>query len=235
MRLFCALIGTLVLVGGPSVAQPLSYDPYYVLPAGPGQTSIDLGLSTVDASEVFNASDVMAMAKFNPYEKIEVGARFAFGWINDSASNFSSLVVGAKYSLGANRAATANLAVPAGNVDDPGLSIGIMNTTALAAGFDLNAQLQLGLLKGYTGGTGMVVDALIEPSKVFNDHFVGYLDVLITSNTNSFSDFLAVNLGPNLDIGLSDGTVLNLGVTLGLTGDAKQAKTGLTAILLRAM
>ena len=57
MRLFCALVGTLVLVGGPSVAQPLSYDPYYVLPAGPGQTSIDLGLSMVDASEVFNASD----------------------------------------------------------------------------------------------------------------------------------------------------------------------------------
>ncbi len=235
MRLFYSLVCTIVLAGGPVIAQPLSYDPYYVLPAGPGQTSVDIGLTTVDASDVFNTSDVVAMAKFNPHEKIEVGARFTFGWINDNISNFSSLVVGAKYSLGSNRAATANLTVPAGNVDDPGLSIGIMNTAALAAGFDLNAQFQLGLLKGYTGGTGIIVDALIEPTMVFNDRFIGYLDVFITSNTDSFSDFLAVNLGPNLDIGLSDGTVLNLGLTFGLSGDVKQAKTGLTAILLRAM
>ena len=235
MRLLCALISAVVLASSSIGAQPLSYDPYFVLPAGKGQTSIDLGYRTVDMSKLFDKGDVVAMAKFNPNEKIEAGAHFSFGWFNDNASNFSTLVVGAKYNLGRHRAATANLAVPAGDVDDPGLSIGLMNATELTTGLILNAQLQLGLLKGYTGGQGIIIDALIEPVKIFNDRFSGYLDLFITSNTDRLSDLLSVNLGPNLDIGLGDGSVLNIGVTLGLTGDAKQQQTGLTMILLRNM
>ena len=235
MRLLCALVSALFLANGPVSAQPLNYDPYFVLPAGLGQTSIDLGFAAADAGDVFNTSDAVAMAKFNPHKKIEAGARFAFDWLNDATSNFSSLVIGAKYSLGKNRAATANLAVPAGDVDNPGISLGLMNASEITTGLLLNAQLQIGLLKGFNGGKGIVVDALIEPVKVFNHKYSVYLDIFATSNTDSFSDFLAINLGPNLDIGLGDGNVLNIGVTLGLSGDAKQQKTGLTAILLRNM
>jgi hypothetical protein len=125
--------------------------------------------------------------------------------------------------------------VPAGDIDDPGFSIGLMNTTQLTEGLLLNGQLHLGLFDGYTGGTGMVIDALIEPAVIFNDKFSGYLDLLVTTNTDSFGDFLSVNLAPNLDIGLGDGVVLNLGVSFGLAGDAKQAETGFVATVLRDM
>ena len=235
MRLLCALISVLFLTISPTSAQPLNYDPYFVLPAGLGQTSIDAGVVVSDTGDILNTSDVVAMAKFNPHEKVEAGARFAFGWLNDTESNFSSLVVGAKYSLGHHSAATFNLTVPAGGVDHPGLSLGLMNSTELTTGLMLNAQFQLGLLKGYNGGKGIVVDALIEPVKVFNNRYSAYLDLFITSNTDRLSDFLAVNLGPNIDISIGDGSVLNIGVTLGLSGDAKQQGTGLTFILLRNM
>ena len=87
----------------------------------------------------------------------------------------------------------------------------------------------------YNGGKGIVVDALIEPVKVFNNRYSAYLDLFIRSNTDRLSDFLAVNLGPNIDISIGDGSVLNIGVTLGLSGDAKQQETGLNFILLRNM
>ena len=235
MRLLCALISVLFLTINPTSAQPLNYDPYFVLPAGLGQTSIDAGLVASDVGDILNTGDVVAIAKFNPQKNIEAGARFAFGWLNDNISNFSSLVVGAKYSLGHHSAATFNLTVPAGGVDHPGLSLGLMNSTELTTGLMLNAQFQLGLLKGYNGGKGIVVDALIEPVKVFNNRYSAYLDLFITSNTDRLSDFLAVNLGPNIDISIGDGSVLNIGVTLGLSGDAKQQETGLTFILLRNM
>ena len=235
MRLLCALISVLFLAISPTSAQPLNYDPYFVLPAGLGQTSIDAGVVVSDTGDIFNTSDVVAMAKFNPHKKIEAGARFAFGWLNDTKSNFSSLVVGAKYSLGHHSAATVNLTVPAGGVDHPGLSFGLMNSTELTTGLMLNAQFQLGLLKGYNGGKGIVVDALIEAVKVFDNRYSAYLDLFITSNTYRLSDFLAVNLGPNIDISIGAGSVLNIGVTLGLSGDAKQQETGLALILLRNM
>ena len=76
---------------------------------------------------------------------------------------------------------------------------------------------------------------MIEPVKVFNNRYSAYLDLFITSNTDRLSDFLAVNLGPNIDISVGDGSVLNIGATLGLSGDAKQQETGLTFILLRNM
>ena len=235
MRLLCTLAIALFLASSAVSAQSLNYDPYFVLPAGLGQTSIDAGLIASDAGDAFNTSDVIAMAKFNPHKKIEVGARLSFGWVNDASSNFASLVVGGKYSIATHSAATASLTVPAGDIKDPGISLGLMHARELTTGLLLNSQLQLGLLKGYNGGKGIVVDALIEPVAIFNHKYSFYLDLFINSNTDSFSDFLSVNLGPNLDIGLGDGNVFNIGFTLGLTGDAKQQKTGLTAILLHDM
>ena len=129
MHLFCVLIGMLALVGTavhaqpeddapaeemvalaaetPAIHAPLSYDPYYVLPGGLGYTSVDIGVRTSPSTfkELKDVSNVVAMAKFNPHARVEVGAHLTFGFFKDGNSNFSSLVVGSKYQLGANRAA----------------------------------------------------------------------------------------------------------------------------------
>ena len=156
MHLFCVLIGVVALVGTAVHAQPeddapaeevvaleaespavhapvhapLSYDPYYVLPGGLGYTSVDLGVRTASSTfkELKDVSDIVAMAKFNPHARVEVGAHLTFGFFKDGNSNFSSLVVGSKYQLGTNRAATANIVLPAGDIDNPGLAVGLMQT-----------------------------------------------------------------------------------------------------------
>ena len=228
--LVCALIAT-----NPVHAQPLSFDPFYVLPAGPGQASIDAGIEARDAADLFNNSNAIAVAKFNPHDEIEVGAQLAFGWLNNAASNFTYLVVGAKYSLGKLRAATANLTVPAGDVDNPGISLGIMQTLRLGSRLEINSRCQLGLLKGYTSGKGTVIDALIEPVYLFNGRLSAYLTATLTSNSDGFSNALGINLNPNIDIGIGDGLVANLGLTFGAAGDGKLAQTALGIFLLRVM
>jgi hypothetical protein len=105
-------------------AQPLSYDPFYVLPSQKGYKSIDLGMDNGDTGQLTDATNFIFMSKFTPGDKVEVGAQFTFGFLNDFASNFASLTVGGKYSLGENRAAILSLALPAGDIDDPGISLG---------------------------------------------------------------------------------------------------------------
>ena len=265
MHLLCVLIGMLALVGTAVHAQPednapaeetvaleaaapavrapvhapLSYDPYYVLPGGQGYTSVDIGVRTSPSTfkELKDVSNIIAMAKFNPHARVEVGAHLTFGFFKDHSSNFSSLVVGSKYQLGTNRAATANVVLPAGDIDNPGLAIGLMQTVGLGTAFRLNSHLQVAALKGYTHAyedNGVIGNLLIEPALVFSEKLSAYLDLLITSNTADLEGDLSVFLEPNLDIGLGDGLVLNAGISVDLQGDERE-DMGLFIVLLRDM
>ena len=257
MHLFCVLIGILALVNTAVHAQPeddapaeetgaletvhapvhapLSYDPYYVLPGGPGYTSVDIGVRTAPSTfkELKDVSNIIAMAKFNPHARVEVGAHLTFGFFKDGNSNFSSLVVGSKYQLGTNRAATANIVLPAGDIDNPGLAVGLMQTMRIGPAFRFNTRLQVAALEGYAE-EGVVVDLLLEPAQVFNEKLSAYLDLLITSNTSDLEGDLSVRLEPNFDIGLGDGMVLNTGVSVDLQGDERE-DMGLFIVLLRDM
>ena len=265
MHLFCVLIGVVALVSTAVHAQPednapaeeavalaaaapavhapvhapFSYDPYYVLPGGQGYTSVDIGVRTSPSTfkDLKDVSNIVAMAKFNPHARVEAGAHFTFGFFKDGSSNFSSLVVGSKYQLGTNRAATANVVLPAGDIDNPGLAVGLMQTVEFGTAFRLNSHLQVAALKGYTHayeGKGVVGNLLVEPAIVFNEKFSAYLDLLIASNTSDLEDDLSVFLEPNLDIGLGDGLVLNAGVSVDLQGE-EQEDMGLFIVLLRDM
>ena len=237
MHLLCVLIGMVALVDTAVHAQPLSYDPYYVLPGGPGYSSVDVGVHTKASpstiKELKDVSDIVAMAKFNPHARLEAGAHLTFGFFKDGSSNFSSLVVGGKYQLGDNRAATANIALPAGDIDNPGLAVGLMQTARIGSSFRFNTRLQVAALKGYAD-EGVIVDLLLEPAQVFSERLSAYLDLLITSNTSDLEDNLSVRLEPNLDIGLGDGMVLNIGVSMDLQ-DEDQEDVGLFIVLLRDM
>ena len=257
MHLFCVLFGVAALVGTAVHAQPednapaeetvaleavqvpvhapLSYDPYYVLPGGLGYTSVDIGVRTASSTfkELKDVSDIVAMAKFNPHARVEVGAHLTFGFFKDGNSNFSSLVVGSKYQLGTNRAATANIVLPAGDIDNPGLAVGLMQTMRIGPAFRFNTRLQVAALKGYAE-EGIVVDLLLEPAQVFNEKLSAYLDLLITSNTSDLEGDLSVRLEPNFDIGIGDGMVLNAGVSVDLQGE-EQEDVGLFIVLLRDM
>ena len=258
MHLFCVLIGVVALVGtavhaqpendapaeepvaleaeAPAVHAPLSYDPYYVLPGGPGYTSVDIGVRTSPSTikELKDVSDIVAMAKFNPHARVEAGAHLTFGFFKDGSSNFASFVVGGKYQLGPNRAATASIALPAGDISDPGLAVGLMQTARIGSAFRFNTRLQVAALKGYAD-EGLVVDLLLEPAHVFNEKLSAYLDLLLTSNTSDLEDNLSVRLEPNFDIGLGDGMVLNAGVSVDLQGGDEQEDVGLFIVLLRDM
>ncbi len=255
MHLFCVLIGVIALAGtavhaqGETVAveaetpamqgpvyAPLSYDPYYVLPGGLGYTSVDMGVRTAPSTfkELKDVSDIVAMAKFSPHAHIELGVRLALGFFKDGSSNLSSLVVGSKYQLGPNRAATAGIALPAGDISDPGLAVGLMQTVRIGPAFRFNTRLQVAALKGYAE-QGLVVDLLLEPAQVFSERLSAYLDLLLTSNTAALEDDLSVRLEPNLDLGLGDGTVLNVGVSVDLQGGDEREDVGLFVVLLRDM
>jgi len=216
-------------------AQPLSYDPFFVLPSQQGYKSVDLGVDNIDSGQLTDATNFLFMSKFTPDDKVEVGAQFTFGFLNDSASNFAALTVGGKYSLGEQRAVALNLALPAGDIDDPGISLGIMNALTLTDQIRLNKQLFLGFLDGYTRGTGIIVDALIEPAFLISPQMTAYLDFNIASNTDDFGNFLAVDFVPNIDWIMSDGNALNFSLKLGLAGDSKRQETGLSITLLRNM
>ncbi len=250
MHLFCTLIGVVALVGtavhaqpaeeavapeteAPAVHAPLSYDPYYVLPGGLGYTSVDIGVRTAPSTfkELKDVSDIVAMAKFNPHARFEVGAHLTFGFFKDGNSNLSSIVVGSKYQLGPNRAATAGIALPAGDISEPGLAVGLMQTMRMGATFRFNTRLQVAALKGYAA-EGIVVDLLLEPAQVFSEKLSAYLDLLLTSNTADLAGDLSVRLEPNLDLGLGDGMVLNAGVSVDLQGE-EQEDVGLFIVLLR--
>ena len=77
------LIATILLLGVSVHAQPLSYDPYYVLPGGSCHASVDLGVQTPDLNGLIDATNVLTMAKFSASDPIEIGAHFTFGFSID--------------------------------------------------------------------------------------------------------------------------------------------------------
>lgn len=213
----------------------LTYDPFYVLPSQKGYKSIDVGMRSNDVNKPAKATDFFLMSKFTPADNVEVGAQLTFGFLNESASNFSSLLVGSKYGLGKERAAAINLLMPAGDIKNPGISLGFMNSLKLGEPFEINGQLFLGFLKGYTGGSGIVIDALVEPVLIINRRWVFYFDIKASSNTDGLGDHLSINGFPNIDWVIGDGNVLNMGFQFGLAGDLKSEATSLYLTLLRTM
>jgi hypothetical protein len=210
----------------------LQYDPFFGLPGKSGTMGVDVGLANWDLSSIGDASDVFAMGKYSVNDKLELGARATLGFLaGDAADTFRHLQVGAKYSIGGNCALAANLLVPAGEVDDPGLALAYMHTMSVG-GISTNAVVQANLLKGYAAD-GVGLNLFLEPYKAIGSKMVGYLDLYVLTNTEDIGgDFLAINLGPNLDYKLNDTMVLNVGVGLGLAGDAKQADPGIGATLI---
>lgn len=215
-------------------AQAHLYDVFYGLPGEAGSLGIDVGILSSDVSSIGDVSDVPLMAKYGINGNLEVGARVTFGFLNDGRDSFSSVLAGGKYMLGENNAISVNVLLPVGDADDPGLSVGYMMSME-AFGLLWNDHLQVGLLDGYTQGTGINIDLLLEPYKELNDKMVGYLDILIATNTDEIGDNLGINLGPNVDYILNDGLAVNAGVTVGIAGDQKQDDVGIGVVLLKAM
>ena len=213
--------GALIALCAVSVtAQPLQYDLYYGLPGEAGSRTVDVGINSSDIGGVGDASLIPVMAKISANEEIEIGVNAQLGLFVEGADALNNLLVGAKYGLGETRAATANILLPMGAANDPGLSVGYMMSREMGR-MMVNSQLQLALLDGYTGGSGMGVDLLIEPKKNIGS-MIGYLDILIATKTDDIGgDPLAINLGPNVDFGVNESATINGGVIIGLAGDNK--------------
>ena len=231
MKKVLLIVGIMTALCAVSVsAQPLQYDLYYGLPGEAGSRTVDVGISSPEISSIADDSTIPVMGKTSISDMLEVGVNAQLGVLMDGADALNSLLVGAKYSLGETSAATANILLPMGAADDPGLSVGYMMSKAMGE-MTVNHQLQVALLDGYTDG-GIGVDLLIEPSKNIGN-LIGYLDILIATNTDDIGDELGINLGPNADYALNESTTINAGVIIGLAGDGKADELGLvvTAII----
>lgn len=236
MRKALILSGILVALCAFQVAAQggaaLHYDPYYVLPGSTGGIGIDAGLSTSDFGSIGDAGDVYAMAKYSISDRLEAGAHLTFGFLNDFRDSFSAITVGAKFGFSESSAATINI-TPLNEADEIGLSIGYMQTLAMG-GMDVSSHLQVGLLDGYAP-EGIEIDLFIEPRKEINKQMTGFLDVLVSTNTDGINDNLAIDLGPNLDYVVQEGLVVNAGLTFGVGGDMKQDDAGLMITAIKTM
>jgi len=212
-------------------AQALHYDPYYVLPGAAGGIGIDAGLSNGDIGSIFDGSDTYLVGKYSISDKLEAGARLTLGILHDGRDSFSDVTVGAKYGLSATSALTLNV-TPFNEAEEIGLSVGYMMTTQMG-GMDVNNHLQIGLLDGYASGLG--IDLFIEPVKIIDEKITGYLDILISTDTDAFGDNLGVDLGPNADYALMENLVINAGVTVGIAGDGKQEEVGLKVTAIKTL
>lgn len=229
------ILAAALLVCSGQVSAQLTYDLFYGLPGEAGSMGADVGILNSKLSSIGDATDVPVMVKKSLNDKLEVGGRATLGFLNDGADSFQSLVVGGKYKLGESNALSVSVLLPLGGVDDPGLAVGYMMSME-AAGLMWNNQLHLGLLDGHTFGTGILVDILLEPYKELNDKMVGYLDILIGTNTDDIGgDPLGINLGPNLDYMLSEDLAVNIGITIGIAGDGKADDPGIGIVLLKSM
>lgn len=214
---------------------PKTYDPFYVLPGTTGSIGVDAGITSPDVSSIADVSDVFVVGKYSVNDKIEVGARATFGFLREDGDAFSSALIGAKYGLTEKSAAIANVLLPIGEVEDPGVSVGYMQSMT-AGTINVDCQAVASLLDGYTGGTGVGIDLLIEPSKVINDKMTGYLDVLVSTNTDDIAgDPLGINLRPYVDYTVKEGCVISAGISVGIAGDAKQDDIGIQVAAIHTM
>lgn len=211
------------------------YDPYFALPNVKGTKAADAGLATPDISSIGDVSDIFGMFKFGLSDQIEVGGLVNLGVLNDGADSFDSATIGAKYGLSENSGATVGLLLPVGGADDPGLSLGYQHVLQMDNGIGINNWAQVGLLDGYAP-VGVGLWLLVEPYKAINEKLTGYLDLVISTNTDDIGGTpLGINLAPNVDYMLSETAVLNVGVSIGVAGDSKQDDLGAIATLLLKM
>ncbi len=226
------IVTALAVVALATSAMAQSYDLFYVMPGQAGFKGIQAGIAAGDVGSIADVGVVNLGGKYSISDMIEVGALAELGLLNDNLSTLSTITVGAKYSLRETCAATVGLLVPTGDADDPGLSLGFMHTQYMGD-MMINNWLQVGLLDGYTGGVGVNISLLVEPTLTFGDKITGYLDVLVATNTDDIAgDFLGINLGPNVDIMINDSAVVNVGVVVGVAGDAKADDLGIGATFI---
>ena len=214
------------------LAQSLQYDAYYVLPGGDGVGGVDVVFSGRDVGELSAASSLDLSAKYSISDKVEFGALVRSGVLDKGFNAFSSVTVGAKYGFSTEvNAATVNLAVPVGDVEELGVSMGYMYTKAVG-GLSINNMLLLGWLKAYNGGSGVAIKALVEPTRQVSQTVMGYCGLIIATHSDDLVDGLAIDLLPNIDILRGDRMAVNLGVGFGLAGKRKQEEVGLLLGLL---
>jgi hypothetical protein len=240
MRKVLAIATAWLILGAVQVSAQiihlLQYDPYYVLPSKTGAKGVDLGLSTIEISSIGDAADIYLMGKYSASDRIEAGIRFTFGFLNDARNTFSSLTLGGKYGLKEHSAVIANLLAPAGDADDPGLSLGYMHSLKLGSGITANNLLAIGLLDGYTGGAGIALHLFLEPYKELGEKMVFYLDVPINANTDNIGDTLNIDLAPNVDYILAEGMALNAGIGLNAyNGIKRSSDLGVTVTFIKSM
>jgi len=124
-----------------------------------------------------------------------------------------------------------NLAVPVGDVEELGVSMGYMYTKALG-GLSINSMLLFGWLKAYSGGSGVSIAALVEPTRQVSQSVMGYCDLIIVTQSDDLVDELAIDLLPNIDFLKGDRMAVNLGVRFGLAGKRKQEEVELVLGIL---
>ena len=214
------------------LAQSLQYDAYYVLPGGAGVGGVDVVFSGRDVGELSAASSLDLSAKYSISDKVEFGALVRSGVLDKGFDSISAVTVGAKYGFSTEvNAATVNLAVPVGDVEELGVSMGYMYTKAVG-GLSINSMLLLGWLKAYSGGSGISINALVEPTRQVSQTLMGYCDLIIATHSKDMVDELAIDLLPNIDILKGDRVAVNLGVRFGLAGKRKQEEVGLVLGIL---
>ena len=214
------------------LAQTLQYDAYFVLPGAAGVGGVDVVFSGRDVGDLAVASALDLSAKYSITDEVELGGLVRSGVLDKGFDAFSSVTVGAKYGFSTEEnAATLNLALPVGDVEELGISTGYMYTKAVG-GLSINSMLLLGWLKAYNGGSGVAIKALVEPTRQVLQTVMGYCDLIIATHSEDLLDELAIDLLPNIDILKGDRMAINLGVRFGLAGKRKQEEVGLVLGIL---
>ena len=228
------LAAVLVVVVFATSATAQSYDLFYVMPGRTGTKGLEAGISTDDAGSVADVGIVNLAAKYSVTDQFEIGTLIESGLLHDDLSSLSTVTFGVKYGIGEATALSAAFLAPASDADDPALFLGVMKSVT-SGDMMFNSWLQLGFLDGNAGAGAMDVDLLVEPTKTFGDKLTGYLDVLVHTNTDDIGDFLAIDLGPNADIMINDSSVVNVGLRLGVAGDAKADDLGISATFIMGL
>lgn len=224
-----ALLSALAVAMFATSAMAQGFDLFYVMPGDAGSKGIDAGISASDVGSIADVSVVNLMGKYSVSDQIEVGALAELGVLIDGADALSTLTVGAKYAMSEDMALTASVLAIESVSEEIGVEVGVMKTIT-SGDMMINNALEIGLLDGYTGGVGFNVNLLVEPTMAINDKITGYLDLLVSTNTDDISGTpLAIDLGPNVDIMVTDSGVVNVGVIVGLAGDSKAADLGFGA------
>jgi len=225
MRKAFVLAGLLLTLFATQAPAQLHYDPYFALPAMAASKGALAGLDCADLSSLGDVSDLFGMARYSLTDQIEVGARLTSGLLNDFRDTFSTVVIGGKYGLTPQSAVTAAFLLPIGDAEDPGLSVGYMQTFPYQDKIQINGWARAGFLKGYAY-KGVVLDLLVEPTMAINPQITGFLALLAHTNTDNIGDWLGIDLWPNIDYKLKENVTINAGITLGLAGDFKQNDLG---------